>query len=116
MVCPHCRVDFHDDPGAYLLGEDRDGWWGVQSRTCSACKRFVLHLVRGEPIWLASGGFYGFTEMYERRLVRPKAASGAPAPSAVPDNIETEYTEAALILTGSPTASTALSRRCLQHI
>ncbi len=115
MICPHCRVSFHDESHTGLIGEDADGWWGVEERVCSACKRLVLYLVRGEPS-LIGGSFYSFSTVHERRLVRPRQASRPPAPSTVPDSIAVDYTEAALVAQDSPKASAALSRRCLQNI
>lgn len=50
-------------------------------------------------------------------LVYPKSISRSPLPPEVDDKqVVSDYTEASLILADSPKASSALSRRCLQHI
>jgi len=49
-------------------------------------------------------------------LARPKGVSRAPLPSEVPVEFAGDYTEACLVLSDSPKASAALSRRCLQHL
>jgi hypothetical protein len=47
-------------------------------------------------------------------LVWPKGISRSPVPADVPPAIVEDYKEACLVLTDSPKASAALSRRCLQ--
>jgi hypothetical protein len=48
-------------------------------------------------------------------MVRPKGAS-RPIPAEVPGEFTEDYSEACIVLTDSPKASAALSRRCLQHL
>jgi hypothetical protein len=49
-------------------------------------------------------------------MVYPRGISRSPLPADVPDPYAQEYKEACLVLTDSPKASAALSRRCLQNI
>ncbi len=49
-------------------------------------------------------------------MVYPKGVSRAPLPKDVPDQYAQDYKEACLVLTDSPKASAALSRRCLQAL
>ena len=49
-------------------------------------------------------------------MVYPKAISRTPLPEAVKDPYRSDYLEACLVLSDSPKASAALSRRCLQNI
>ncbi len=49
-------------------------------------------------------------------MVWPKGVSRAPVPPEVPPEIAEDYKEACLVLTDSPKASAALSRRCLQNL
>lgn len=128
MKCPHCKVDFHDDPSEILWGEDIDGGWKFRSRKCPSCDRFIFHLINGEVIRTntpgvqfanlrgpASGDVANIVEK-QAILVRPNANSRPPCPPEVPKEIAEDYTEACLVLSASPKASAALSRRCLQHL
>ena len=49
-------------------------------------------------------------------LVRPKAISRSPLPPEIPPKFTEDYKEACLVLSDSPKASAALSRRCLQNL
>ncbi len=49
-------------------------------------------------------------------LVWPRATSRSPLPQSVPQVFAEDYLEACNVLTESPKASAALSRRCLQSI
>lgn len=59
---------------------------------------------------------HGDTGWYREYLVRPKAISRAPLPPEVPEKFANDYKEACLVVTDSPKASAALSRRCLQNL
>ncbi len=49
-------------------------------------------------------------------MIRPKGISMAPLSSDVPDQYAQDYKKACLVLSDSPKASAAFSRRCLQNI
>ncbi len=109
-----------------MLGIDADGGWKLKQRLCPACKKFIFHLINGEPFRFPGGivPYRGpragadLTDVQEEQiiLVRPKGSSRAPCPSEVPENIAEDYREACLVLSDSPKASAALSRRCLQNV
>jgi hypothetical protein len=73
------------------------------------CSRFVAYYEtrikegEGDTIW-------------QRRLIDPQSPKRDKIPSDVPSDIAVDYQEAADVLTISPKASAALSRRCLQRI
>jgi hypothetical protein len=118
MKCPHCRVEFYDNPESYVLGEDANGYWKMVSRKCPACNKFILHLVNGQLFQrlLNTGTQYpDVTEDYVV-MVKPRTSSRPPCPAEVPNSIAEDYVEACLVLSDSPKASAALSRRCLQHV
>ena len=52
----------------------------------------------------------------KRELIRPKGSSRPPVPKETPKDLANDYTEACLVLPDSPKASSALSRRALQHL
>ena len=115
MKCPHCLVDFHDNPEGVAIGDDREGRWLVIRQTCPACERFVLHLDCQHVGYHASGARF-LKDTRTTRLVRPKAPSRIPLPKEVPPEFASDYAEACLVLADSAKASAALSRRCLQHV
>lgn len=118
MKCPHCRVDFHDTPQRRLIGVDAEGGWILVKRDCPACDRMILHLENGEATYDQRGAFISLRSDRTVRatLVRPKGSSRPPCPAEVPAEFAEDYNEACLVLSDSPKASAALSRRCLQHI
>src|ERR1017187_7780178 len=112
MKCPHCLTDFHDKEHRPFVGRDPDGDWGIGVCRCSACDRIIVRLFSadenyGDNSWSAEKMSY---------LVRPKVAGRPPVPPEVPKVYAEDYKEACLVIADSPKASSALSRRCLQHL
>jgi len=116
MKCPHCRVEFHDEPESTLIDVDADGGWILVRRNCPACKRMILMLLNGPPIYDQYNKFYTINKVSKEFLVRPKGVSRSPCPSEVTKEFAEDYIEACLVISDSPKASAALSRRCLQNI
>lgn len=116
MKCPHCRVEFHDNPETTLIGVDADGGWVLSQTECPACKRIILKLVNGSPLYNQLNDFIGIDKTNKVFFVRPKSSSRPPCPCEVPKEFAEDYTEACLVISDSPKASAALSRRCLQSI
>lgn len=116
MKCPHCLVEFHDDPRQKIVREVKEkdeveglytiGYWVIESRFCPACNGFIAYLISKDED----------EEPIERFIVYPKVSTRPPCPPEVPKNIMEDYNEACLVLQDSPKASAALSRRCLQNI
>lgn len=91
--------------------------------TCPACKRFVVSLKEGKILQGHNPGGPGSPDAHlhaqggpRSRMVWPKGASRAAVPPEVPQGIVEDYKEACLVLSDSPKASAALSRRCLQNL
>jgi len=115
MKCPHCLVDFHDNPRDCHIGKDPDGEWGILIRSCPRCKRLVLQLI--DATWGTNPhtGRHPI-KVHETILIRPKVSNRTPVPPEVAQDYAEDYKQACLVLADSPKASAALSRRCLQHI
>ena len=114
MKCPHCLESFHDFYEVIPVGNDADGNWGVVSRKCPSCERVVLVLVNGK---IGSIGGRSMLESVKgERLIYPRTTSRVPLPKEVPEEFTEIYREACIVLSDSPKASAALSRRCLQHL
>jgi hypothetical protein len=118
MKCPHCAVEVHTHVEYVALGEDAEGRWNVAKRTCPACNKFIIHLTNGRPLYAMTGSHVvrGMEDETISILVRPKNNSRPPCPPEVPKEIAEDYTEACLVLSDSPKASSAMSRRALQNI
>lgn len=113
--CPHCQVEFHGNPITIGVGQDVDGDWGVVRHVCPACKHLVLEVVCADKI-TGSGAGYHFQGVRQRLLGYPKPPARPDPPAEVPAELADDYKEAAAVLSLSPKASAALSRRCLQHM
>ena len=123
MKCPHCGIWFHDEIEVKELDRDVDGQWGVLTRKCAKCRRLILGVAIiklteiPQPSWEKKPKRYHWRPSGEEVLARPrKPISRDPVPTEVPDAFANDYREACLVLSDSPQASAALSRRCLQHI
>lgn len=112
MKCPHCQTTFHDNPSDVYLGEFSEGRLAIMQRCCPECDGLILHLCRAK--WIAGRGYLGVTEVIHQ--LHPKQSARSALPSEVPADFADDYKEACLVLSESPKASAALSRRCLQHI
>jgi len=92
------------------------GGWVLIRRDCPACKRMILRLLNGLPVYNQFSQFIKIKEASKDFLVRPKSISRPPCPSEVTKEFAEDYTEACFVIADSPKASAALSRRCLQNI
>lgn len=82
--------------------------WEVQHTDCPACHLrsiFLKHTIRGRTGADKQTRF----QVYPKALIRP-------LPEEVPDGYKADFNEASLILSDSPKASAALSRRLLQRL
>ena len=117
MKCPHCRVEIHEKRELTLIGTDIDGGWVLIRTDCPACQRMILRLANGPPHYYGnSKKFLGITKESKVFFVHPKSSSRPLCPSEVQKKFAEDYTEACLVISDSPKASAALSRRCLQNI
>lgn len=113
MKCPHCLTAFHDNREAKQLGQDSTSDWTLVKRACPECGRFIFSLFEKYDRYGGSVKHYH----HQREIpCYPKTISRAPLSAEVPNSYAEDYYEACLILTDSPKASSALSRRCLQHL
>lgn len=112
MKCPHCLHFFHSDTKYNYIVKDVDGIWIISENMCSSCKSCVLFLINTEG-WSPSTGPKNIKSTTQ---IRPKGAPRPPCPFAEPREIADDYREACLVLSDSPKASAALSRRCLQSL
>ena len=116
MECPHCQTGVHESwemlthqrTGAYLLAAqgEPDVALVFSVMECPACGKLVAQL-RRDDMTLGEG---------EIKIVYPLNVAERPAPVVVPEGLRSDYGEATAILTRSPQASAALSRRIVQEV
>jgi len=112
MKCPHCLIAFSEQYEQFVIGSDKTLQnWMIRYCKCPECDKMIVFL---------SGYTYSTTGGGEPEkvdfLVYPRAISRTPVSPLVPDQHSSDYKEACLVLSDSPKASSALSRRCLQSI
>jgi uncharacterized protein YbaR (Trm112 family) len=111
MKCPHCRVEVHEgfgrdwvNRGNALPSSTGEFYAAIDLMVCPACKTAILRLVR-----VVDRG-----EQYV--YIFPRVAARPAAPPSLPAELAEDFNEACAVLTESPKASAALSRRCLQGL
>ena len=114
MKCPHCQTHIHGNKEKVNLGRDRQGYWRIEKQECPACLLLIVELVSNGELKIGDVSYPG--DEIGRYFARPRTALRPRPPEQVPAEFSQDYVEASLILTDSPKASAALSRRCLQHI
>ena len=109
MKCPHCLQAFHENWSINNIVRDNGHNWRVIDCICPSCGKAILKLQRN-PYNL-------HTTYLDSGFVYPKAISRSPIPPEVDDEtLKSSYEQSCFVLTDSPMASAALSRRALQHI
>jgi hypothetical protein len=121
VKCPHCLVEFHDNPEPIYIAKDVAGYWAIVKRTCPACKRISLTLQNSSQVYGGQvpgqpGPFVGVVGLNKESLVLPKGSNRPPCPVEVPPQFSVDYAEACLVLPDSAKAAAALGRRCLQNL
>ena len=114
MKCPHCKLDIHFNRYTERLLEDIEGYWFVEYGSCSACSNLIIDLVVSKEI-KASNGYFPQGDKKVLRVYPTTSMYDEPS-KLIPDYLRKDFIEASLIMTLSPKASAALSRRCLQSI
>jgi hypothetical protein len=119
MKCPHCSQGIHfeesgswDYPYDPPLSEDITGY-GVTHGFCPLCNELIVFMHYGKfgrndyTTWIA--------DPCNEELLYPKGAN-RPVEPEVPEQYLSDFKEAAAVLSISPKASAAISRRLLQHL
>ena len=101
-----------------FLGGDNDGYWWVSKVRCanSECNQWVFVLLNAIAYMTPSGPIPDRNRIQTATLIHPKVPNRQPIPPEVPPEFTEDYREACQVLSESPKASAALSRRCLQLI
>ena len=105
MKCPHCLVSFHGSLEKTPICQIGHRKWSAGHVICPSCDKIIIYLLKSTGWDSSLDG-----------LVYPKTINRTPISPEVPELYANDYREACLILSDSPKASAALSRRCLQSL
>jgi hypothetical protein len=112
MICPHCRLGIFE---AFITAqpfETRDGQvWNAFSQICPECNKPIICLQASRKQMNNV-----LSVSLARFMVFPRNASARPLPAEVTDPYRSDFEEAVSVLSLSPKASAALSRRNLQAV
>ncbi len=120
MKCPHCLIAFHDKwfqksiSDAYI--ENQPVVWYLDYTSCPTCGQIIIKLLCFKVEVIKDSVKVETKNPIKEFLVYPKTINRNPCPKEVPEKYANDYFEACLVLSDSPKASAALSRRCLQNI
>ena len=114
MKCPHCKLDIHFEAYISELMKTKEGHWFANFGSCSACNNMIIDLIVSEDI----ARHMKSSPVGKQKVFRayPQTTSFDEPNKKVPEGLRKDFIEASLIMTLSPKASAALSRRCLQSI
>lgn len=115
MKCPKCTVTIHLEweLEERIDSEDEDNWF-VCAASCPSCGSPIVEMRLYESFSNQNGHLVG--DVINRLIVFPRGSGRPTCPTEVPKELGADYEEASLILSDSPKASAALSRRCLQFL
>lgn len=119
MKCPHCTTAFHDNWDAFTLPTDydSDSDWICVTTICPSCDNPVIKIGRRKSsAYNPEADGYDPAGVADERLIYPMSSARGPVGDGVPESLKADYKEACNVLSGSPKASAALSRRVLQAI
>ena len=110
MKCPHCFIAIHVNwrvTGIHTFHAHDGPQWLAKAVACPSCRQPIIKLATDST----------FENILQHEyFVYPRFLTHAPADKVVPDTLGKDYAEACNVLSISPKASAALSRRILQTI
>jgi hypothetical protein len=119
MKCPHCQVEINEDFSEVYIGKYKDVHYSLYYMKCpnSNCEMPVILLSSSKsPMYYSDGRATLKDSTEKKNIIYPLSSGRTPAAPEVESKFAEDYNEACLVLSFSPKASAALSRRCLQNI
>ena len=111
MKCPHCGTSYHvkDDDWEVVRvkTEGAASMYDIRATSCPSCGKPIIWLDELET-WIE--------DVVDSEMVYPRTVNRSPLSEVVPYNLQTDFKEACEVLSISPKASAALSRRVLQAL
>lgn len=117
MKCPHCSVHFYPNWNLKSLPSIVYGKrWFARVASCASCSKEIVDLTISPQNEDTNPSLVFIIPHDYWMTVYPRNAIRGTIPVEVPIYIAEDYREASEILSISPKASAALSRRCLQTV
>ena len=119
MICPHCRVAFHENWTLVASGAicfDGTNATGIEYDICPECNEPIIKVVRG-PVEDEDFSIDENDELilnYEKIIYPYSTEIGLS--DDIPEKYKEDFVEALSLVNQSPKASAALSRRLLQKL
>jgi hypothetical protein len=117
MICPHCSTAVNykfDSTYPQIIDEKKKIGTEISYATCQNCNKFIIYILTG-LIKKSQFNEYFVYEVQSKSLIYPKEYKSF-NPDEIPKMYLEDYEEAMKVITISPKASAALSRRVLQKI
>lgn len=118
MVCPHCKIAYHED---WCLVNNGAIFWddsiatGIEYDVCPECKKLIVKLIWGpveyEDFQMADDQII----ITDEKIIYPNS-NEIGLSDEVPEKYKVDFFEALSLVNQSPKASAALSRRLLQTL
>ena len=111
MKCPHCFISVHVSwlrAPVQMYGHHNGPAWTVTAAVRPNCQQPIIKLSTDSPL---EDQLFG-----DAYFVYPRFPTRTPVSEVVPSTLRNDYAEACNVLSISPKASAALSRRILQTI
>ncbi|WGD34221.1 DUF4145 domain-containing protein [Olleya sp. YS] len=118
MICPHCSTAVKNDwysSFAFEIDEIKRIGKGIKYGACTNCEKLVIYLQKGRLDFYPGSGEHKVNPVRSEKLIYPRKSSFDNSNDIPKEYIE-DYQEAIKVLSASPKASAALSRRLLQSI
>ena len=114
MQCPHCLISIHVEWEEEIIQpiSNPQQVWAWRVGICPSCKEPIVTFFRERRV--SKRGKVTFEK--EHYSAYPKMPARVQVSDAVPSSFKTDYLEASDVLSVSPKASAAMSRRVLQSI
>src|ERR1035437_4762459 len=107
MKCPHCQTGIHSSFKSQEQIEVGDSIWALTYMVCPECSEAIIRVYRKTTHGRVTNSLLP---------AYPQTDSMRPVPPEVPKPYSADFVEACAVLTLSPKASAAISRRNLQAI